>query len=122
MSWRHKPTKDAEGCDKPRVAAKQASTRGSPNGKPVRPNRRTSMAEFIGHGRQRGELKYFSTRRKGKKTLDFPSSCERKGTSLNRPALRAGVAGTVPGPARRVTKAILAEGVWKAPPQQVIVL
>ena len=53
----------------------------------------TFMAEFIGHGRQRGELKHLSTRRKGKKTLDFPSSGERKGISLNPSRLREGGCG-----------------------------
>jgi len=37
MPWRQKPMKDAEGCDKPRVAAKQALTRGSPNQETVHP-------------------------------------------------------------------------------------
>jgi len=32
MSWRHQSKKDVEDCDKPRVAVKQALTRGSPNG------------------------------------------------------------------------------------------
>ena len=41
------------------------------------------MTEYIGHGGQRGELKHLSTRRKGKKIIDFPSSGERKGMSLN---------------------------------------
>jgi len=37
MSWRQEPKKDAEGCDKSRVAAKQALTRESPNRETVHP-------------------------------------------------------------------------------------
>ena len=32
MPWRKKPKKDVVGCDKPRVAVKQALIRGFPNG------------------------------------------------------------------------------------------
>ena len=32
MPWRWKPMKDVEGCDKPRLAVKQALNRGFPNG------------------------------------------------------------------------------------------
>ena len=46
-----------------------------------------SVDESIVGGRQRGELKHLSTRRKEKKILDFPSSGERKGISLNRSCL-----------------------------------
>ena len=55
------------------------------------------MAEYIGHGGQRGELKHLSNRRKGKKTIDFPSSGERKGTSLNLRCLHWGGCGNDPG-------------------------
>ncbi len=37
MPRRQKLMKDVEGCDKPRVAAKQASTRGFPNGETHHP-------------------------------------------------------------------------------------
>ena len=36
MSWRQKAMKDVEGCDKLRVAAKQALTRRFPNGETQR--------------------------------------------------------------------------------------
>ena len=32
MPWHQEPKKDVDGCDKPRLAAEQALTRGSPNG------------------------------------------------------------------------------------------
>ena len=32
MPWRKRPKKDVVGCDKPRVAVKQALIRGFPNG------------------------------------------------------------------------------------------
>ena len=63
--------------------------------------------------------------------LDFPSSGERKGTSLNRVFVIAlmrwtrGVAGVDLVPVRRsreVTKTSLTEAGWKAPPQKVMVL
>ena len=56
------------------------------------------MAEYIGHGRQRGELKHLSTRRKEKKKIDFPSSGERKGISPNRPCLHDRGCGNRSGP------------------------
>ena len=55
------------------------------------------MAESIGHGRQRGELKHLSTRRKRKKIIDFPSSGERKGKSPNLSRLREGGCGNRSG-------------------------
>ena len=39
--------------------------------------------EYIVYEREPGELKHLSTRRKRKKTIDFLSSGERKGKSLN---------------------------------------
>ena len=80
------------------------------------------MAEYIGHGGQRGELKHLSTRRKGKKIIDFPSSGERKGKSPNLSRLREGGCGNRLGLVRRVTKVILAEVGWNDPPQKVKVL
>jgi hypothetical protein len=32
MPWHQEPKKDVDGCDKPRLVAEQALTRGSPNG------------------------------------------------------------------------------------------
>ena len=55
------------------------------------------MAEYIGHGRQRGELKHLSNRRKGKKTIDFLSSGERKGMSPNLRCLHWRGCGNDPG-------------------------
>lgn len=42
-----------------------------------------SVSEYIAYGREPGELKHLSTRRKRKKTIDFLSSGERKGKSPN---------------------------------------
>ena len=42
-----------------------------------------SIYESIVYGREPGELKHLSTRRKRKKTIDFLSSGERKGKSPN---------------------------------------
>lgn len=65
-----------------------------------------------------------------KRKLDFPSSGERKGTSLNRVFVIAlmrwtrGVVGVDSVPVRRsreVTKTSLTEVGWKARPQKVIV-
>ena len=53
-------------------------------GDPDGSNVPSSTTECIGRGGQRRELKHLSTSRKEKKNLDFPSSGERKGTSLNR--------------------------------------
>ena len=49
-----------------------------------------SIPESIGYGREPGELKHLSTRRKRKKTIDFLSSGERKGKSPNRPIVILG--------------------------------
>ena len=57
-----------------------------------------SGTEYIGVGRQRGELKHLSTRRNRKKTLDFLSSGERKGTSPNLSCLHEGGCGKRSGP------------------------
>ena len=46
-------------------------------------NRPLSVDESIVYGREPGELKHLSTRRKRKKTIDFLSSGERKGKSPN---------------------------------------
>ena len=43
----------------------------------------SSIRQSITYGREPGELKHLSTRRKRKKTIDFLSSGERKGKSLN---------------------------------------
>ena len=42
-----------------------------------------AYTEYIGMRGEPGELKHLSTRRKRKKTIDFLSSGERKGKSLN---------------------------------------
>ena len=57
-----------------------------------------SGTEYIGDGRQRGELKHLSTRRNRKKTLDFLSSGERKGKSPNLSCLHEGGCGKRSGP------------------------
>ena len=52
-------------------------------GEPNISNVMLSILESIGYGREPGELKHLSTRRKRKKTIDFLSSGERKGKSPN---------------------------------------
>ena len=57
--------KDVATCDKPRFAGSKL-TRGFPNGE-TRPGKpRSSRTEYIGAGRQPGELKHLSIRRKRK--------------------------------------------------------
>ena len=53
-------------------------------GEPTSSNVEVSIHEHIVYGREPGELKHLSTRRKRKKTIDFLSSGERKGKSPNR--------------------------------------
>ena len=52
-------------------------------GEPTSSNVEVSILEHIGYGRDPGELKHLSTRRKRKKTIDFLSSGERTGKSPN---------------------------------------
>ena len=52
-------------------------------GEPTSSNVEVSILEHIGYGREPGELKHLSTRRKRKKTIDFLSSGERTGKSPN---------------------------------------
>ena len=52
-------------------------------GEPTSSNVEVSIPEHIGYGREPGELKHLSTRRKRKKTIDFLSSGERTGKSPN---------------------------------------
>ena len=52
-------------------------------GEPTSSNVEVSIHEHIVYGREPGELKHLSTRRKRKKTIDFLSSGERKGKSPN---------------------------------------
>ena len=54
-------------------------------GEPNISNVMLSILESIGYGREPGELKHLSTRRKRKKTIDFLSSGERTGKSPNQP-------------------------------------
>ena len=49
-----------------------------------------ACTESIGAGREPGELKHLSSRRKRKKIFDFQSSGERNGKSPNRDACIAG--------------------------------
>ena len=100
-------------------------------GQPGGSNIPSSVTECIGCGGKRGELKHLSSPRRRKKILDFPSSGERKGTSLNHVSVIAlmrwthGVVGVDLAPVRRsreVTKISLTEVGWKAPPQKVMVL
>ena len=49
-----------------------------------------TITESIGYGREPGELKHLSSRRKRKKTIDFQSSGERNGKSPNRRACMSG--------------------------------
>ena len=46
-------------------------------------NAYVTIHEYRVYGGEPGELKHLSTRRKRKKTIDFLSSGERKGKSLN---------------------------------------
>ena len=59
-------------------------------GEPNISNVMLSILESIGYGREPGELKHLSTRRKRKKTIDFLSSGERTGKSPNRPIVILG--------------------------------
>ena len=52
-------------------------------GEPTSSNVGVSIHEHIVYGREPGELKHLSTRRKRKKTIDFLSSGERTGKSPN---------------------------------------
>ena len=54
-------------------------------GEPTSSNVEVSIHEHIVYGREPGELKHLSTRRKRKKTIDFLSSGERTGKSPNQP-------------------------------------
>ena len=49
-----------------------------------------TWTESIGAGREPGELKHLSSRRKRKKIFDFQSSGERNGKSPNRRACMSG--------------------------------
>ena len=73
-----------EGCDKPRGAAVKRRSVDFRMGQPTGRKGPVSLAEYIGQGSERGELKHLSTHRRRKKTLDSPSSGERNGKSLNR--------------------------------------
>jgi hypothetical protein len=81
-------------------------------GKPARGNACASPGEHIARRREPGELKHLSTRRNRD---DSPSSGERKESSPNRPACRAGLEG------RTATDPLSAEGSWKGRPQTVTV-
>ena len=59
-------------------------------GEPTSSNVEVSIHEHIVYGREPGELKHLSTRRKRKKTIDFLSSGERTGKSPNRPIVILG--------------------------------
>ena len=84
-------------------------------GEPNISNVMLSIPESIGYGREPGELKHLSTRRKRKKTIDFLSSGERKGKSPNRPiVILGGVTDT------RNHQNSIVELSWKAWTERVI--
>ena len=77
---------------------------------------RVSEAHALRKKSKRRELKHLNTCRRRKK-IDFPSSGERKGKSLNRDCYgNSGVVGVTP-----VIIHNKAEPVWKVRPQRVIV-
>ena len=57
--------KDVAGCDKPGGAVKRAKIPGCPNGVTRHVGDVSSLAEYIGVGRERGEVKHLSNRRNG---------------------------------------------------------
>ena len=64
MPWHRKPMKDAASCDNPRGGALTLRSAGLRMGEPERGHARSPVPERIGAGRQPGELKHLSTRRK----------------------------------------------------------
>ena len=64
MPWRQAPKKAVDHCDKPRGAVNRRYIRGLPNGETHASNPCISVHESIVYGRERGELKHLSTRRK----------------------------------------------------------
>ena len=63
--------KDAASCDKPRGAASRRRSGDFRMGKPDAGQAASSVAEFMGHGSQRGEVNHLSTLRKRKQSR-FP--------------------------------------------------
>ena len=66
MPWYEKSMKDATTCDKPRIGGNNLRPVDFRIGQPISSNVEISAVEYIGCGRQPGELKHLSTRRKRK--------------------------------------------------------
>ena len=81
MPWHQTPKKDVTSCEKLRGAANEH--RAADIRMRELTSQEVSVYEHIVYGRERRELKHLSTCRKGKKSIDFPSSGERTGKSPN---------------------------------------
>ena len=110
MPWRGEAMKDAASCEKPRSAASKRRPGDIRMGKPNLEKSGLSASEFIGSRGELGEVNHLSTRRKRKK-LDFLSSGERNGNSLNLECF--GISGVV---GLDINSRILVESCWKADP------
>ena len=66
MPWHQEPMKDVVSCDKPWVAASRHRTMDFRMGQPGQSHVWSPIHEFIVYGREPGELKHLSSRRKRK--------------------------------------------------------
>ena len=66
MPWHQEPMKDVVSCDKPWVAASRHRTMDFRMGQPGWGHAQSPIYEFIVYGREPGELKHLSSRRKRK--------------------------------------------------------
>ena len=83
MPWRLLPTKDVDGCDKPRGAAYPALIRGSPNGETRHEQSWHSRTEHIGRGEGTGGIETSQYPEERKTTVTPPVAASEKGTSPN---------------------------------------
>ena len=85
MPWRREPTKDAASRDSPRGGAHGLRSGGLRMGEPGGCGAATPPGNTYLVGREPGELKHLSTRRRRNQSRDPPSSGERKG-AMAKPA------------------------------------
>ncbi len=67
MPWHQEPMKDVVSCDKPWGAASRFRTMDLRMGQPGQSHVWSPVCEYIACGREPGELKHLSSRRKRKK-------------------------------------------------------
>lgn len=66
MPWHREPMKDVGGCDMPRELSTERGSEDFRMGKPSTSDVVLPASEYIGCGRERGEVKHLSTRRRRK--------------------------------------------------------